>query len=144
MAKIKIGELYNKPIVVGNKNEVTKNEIHVDELNGGNSEENGVDTSSKNFIQYFKIPKGWDRAKFARIYGTILKAEHNGNLSIYPVNLVNNAIDSSIVAYGIMPNLPISAPDTSAKNLKEEIDISHSMLFTQTEITEEEFYNLNA
>ena len=142
MAKKKIGEIYDKPIVIGDKNLVTQNEIHVDEL-GSNNGGGGIDHSSKNFIQYFKIPKGWDRAKFARMHGTILKAESNGNLSIYPVTLVNNAIDSSIVAYGIMPNLPVSALDTSAKNLKEFLDISHPMLLTQTEITEEEFYNLN-
>lgn len=35
--KKKIGEIYNKPIVVGNKNEITKNEIHIDELSGGNA-----------------------------------------------------------------------------------------------------------
>jgi hypothetical protein len=35
--KKKIGELYNKPIIIGNKNEVTKNEVHIDELSGGNT-----------------------------------------------------------------------------------------------------------
>ena len=30
--KSKIGELYNKPIVIGNKNEVTDNEIHISEI----------------------------------------------------------------------------------------------------------------
>lgn len=33
--KKKIGELYDKPIVIGNKNEVEKHEIHIDELNAG-------------------------------------------------------------------------------------------------------------
>ena len=33
--KTRIGEIYNKPIVIGNKNEVTKNEVHIDELRGG-------------------------------------------------------------------------------------------------------------
>lgn len=35
MAKKKIGEIYNKPIVIGDKNEVEKHEIHIDELNAG-------------------------------------------------------------------------------------------------------------
>lgn len=108
----------------------------------GNNGGGGVDGSSKYFVQYFKIPKGWNRATYARMFGVILKAEVNGNLSIYPSNMVNNVIDSSIVAYGIMPNLPVSAPDTSAKNLKEYLAVSNPMLFTQTEITEEEFYTL--
>lgn len=89
--------------------------------------------------QYDSINGG----NFARMFGVILKAETDGILSIYPSNMVNNSIDSSIVAYGIMPNLPVSAPNTSAKNLKEYLDVSQPMLFTQTEITEEEFYNLN-
>ena len=33
--KTRIGELYNKPIVAGNKNEVTKNEIHVSDIISG-------------------------------------------------------------------------------------------------------------
>jgi hypothetical protein len=76
------------------------------------------------------------------MFGVILKAEVNGNLRIYPSNMVNNAIDSGIVAYGIMPNLPINTSDTPAKNLKEYVDTLQPMLFTQTEITEEEFYTL--
>lgn len=113
---------------------------------GGNSGGGGgIDSSSKNFIQYFKVSKGWSNASRARMFGVILKAqESNGNLDIYPVSMVNNAIDSSIVAYGIMPNLPVSTTSTSAKNLKEYLDNTVPYLFTQTEITEEEFYNLNA
>jgi hypothetical protein len=41
--KKKIGELYNKPIVIGNKNEVTKNEVHVDELSNVQSGGGGVE-----------------------------------------------------------------------------------------------------
>lgn len=106
-------------------------------------EEDGVDSSSKNFIQYFKVPKGWSNASRARMYGVILKAqESNDKISIMPSNMVNNAIDSSIVAYGIMPNLPVCTTSTSAKNLKEYLNTFLPYLFTQTEITEEEFYAL--
>ena len=34
--KRKIGELYNKPIVIGDKNEVTSNEIHINSLKSSN------------------------------------------------------------------------------------------------------------
>lgn len=122
-------------------NTIKLNTIGTPKASGGNTG-GGVDSSSKNFIQYFKISKGWDRATYARMFGVILKVEVNGNLSIYPSNMVHNGVDSSIVAYGIMPNLPVSASDTSAKNLKEYLDILQPMLFTQTEITEEEFYTL--
>ena len=33
--KKKVGELYDKPIVIGNPNEFTKNEIALSELGGG-------------------------------------------------------------------------------------------------------------
>lgn len=39
MSKRKIGEIYNKPIVTGDKNLVTKNEIHESTLKGGGSVE---------------------------------------------------------------------------------------------------------
>jgi hypothetical protein len=44
--KKKIGELYNKPIVIGNKNEVTKNEVHIDELSSNSEEGNKLNYSS--------------------------------------------------------------------------------------------------
>lgn len=34
--KRKIGTIYNKPIVTGDKNLVTKNETHISELQGSN------------------------------------------------------------------------------------------------------------
>lgn len=34
MAKKKIGEIYNKPIVIGDKNLMNDNEIHIDDLQG--------------------------------------------------------------------------------------------------------------
>lgn len=37
--KKKIGEIYNKPIVIGDKNLMTKNEVHKDEISGGSSKE---------------------------------------------------------------------------------------------------------
>lgn len=33
--KRKIGQIYNKPIVIGDKNLVTKNEVHESTLKGG-------------------------------------------------------------------------------------------------------------
>lgn len=39
MAKKKIGEIYNKPIVIGDKNLMNDNEIHVDELKGSGMED---------------------------------------------------------------------------------------------------------
>lgn len=48
--KKKIGEIYNKPIVIGNKNKVTDNEIHISELGGEN---NTQETTPK--LEYYEI-----------------------------------------------------------------------------------------
>ena len=51
--KRKIGEIYNKPIVIGDKNLVTRNEIHESELNastGGGDTPNGG-----NEWEYFRV-----------------------------------------------------------------------------------------
>lgn len=48
--KSKVGELYRKSIVIGNKNEVTDNEIHISELGGEN---NNQETTSK--VEYYEI-----------------------------------------------------------------------------------------
>lgn len=64
--KKKIGELYDKPIVIGNKNEVEKHEIHIDELStpqsGGGSEEDD--------IKFFRIPESLlaAMASIARVF----------------------------------------------------------------------------
>lgn len=52
MAKRKIGELYNKPIVEGDKNLVKDYEIHVDELSGGGSDWLYLDASQKNYKNF--------------------------------------------------------------------------------------------
>lgn len=42
--KRKIGEIYNKPIVIGDKNLMTKNEVHKDEISGGSKEYDDLNT----------------------------------------------------------------------------------------------------
>lgn len=106
----------------------------------GNNDGGGSDNTSVNFIQYFKVSKGWSKATYARMFSVILKADD----AILPTTMANNAIDSSITAYGIMPNLPINYPSgTNAKTIREYLGIiGLSELLTQTEITEEEFYSV--
>jgi hypothetical protein len=52
--KKKIGEIYNKPIVTGDKNLVTKNEIHESQLSGGEGSNNNT---SKLGYYYYDITK---------------------------------------------------------------------------------------
>lgn len=65
--KKKIGEIYNKPIVVGNKNEITKNEIHVNELlASGESNSKELERNDINFFDYdgtLLYAYSWEEAK---------------------------------------------------------------------------------
>lgn len=65
--KKKIGEIYNKPIVVGNKNEINKNEIHVDELvTSKESESKELERNDINFFDYdgtLLYAYTWEEAK---------------------------------------------------------------------------------
>lgn len=133
-------KLKNNPMNITRLNTLNDDKVIIKKEVGGNNDGGSSDNTSANFIQYFKVPKGWSMATYARMFGVILKADN----VILPVSMVNNSIDSSITAYGIMPNLPINYPDrTDAKTLREYLEtIGQSMLFTQTEITEEEFYSV--
>ena len=53
MGKRKIGEIYNKPIVEGDKNLVTNNEIHKSELSGGSGGGSGESAASDIYIEYY-------------------------------------------------------------------------------------------
>lgn len=121
-------------------NTLNDDKVIIKKEGDGNNDGGSSDNTSANFIQYFKVPKGWFMAIRARMNGVILKADN----VIVPAYMVNNAIDSSITAYGIMPNLPINYPSaTDAKTLREYLEATgNSALFTQTEITEEEFYTI--
>lgn len=52
--KRKIGELYNKPVVIGDKNLVTKNETHISELQGSNE---GGGGGAKEYYYLFDADK---------------------------------------------------------------------------------------
>lgn len=121
-------------------NTLNDDKVIIKKEGSGNNDGGGSDNTSANFIQYFKVPKGWSKATFARMYGVILKADD----VILPVSMTNNTIVSSITAYGIMPNLPINYPSgTNAKTLREYLETTGQfVLLTQTEITEEEFYSI--
>lgn len=59
--KKKIGEIYNIPVVIGNKNEVTKNEVHIDELFVvGDSSEDSLSKVERAFILDFDKRQEWE------------------------------------------------------------------------------------
>jgi hypothetical protein len=81
--KKKIGEIYNKPIVVGNKNEVTKNEIHKSELEGKGGE--GTMFIDANSYE--------DRKQLYNYIANIVKTDKDKYLADRLI-IVNNWVDS--------------------------------------------------
>lgn len=96
--KKKIGEIYNKPIVIGDKNLMTKNEVHKDEISGGSKEYDDLHT----FLYYD------DRIiKVASIEGPlcVLIADMMGQLiqrypTINSIVKVNNSEDIFEINFG--------------------------------------------
>lgn len=129
--KKKIGEIYNKPIVVGNKNEINKNEIHVDELQGG----------EKRNIKYCRIA---EEARAYVVYASEVKV--NGGIQ-QPCGVFMSEDDPASIL--IKVEEAKFDPDVFAiYNAEEKITVNEMLkgfinagLFT--EITEEEFYNLD-
>jgi hypothetical protein len=64
MGKIKIGEIYNKPIVIGDKNLVTRNEIHESELSGGTNQDT-PSVSDEQVIKYYKINVNYNGVNYS-------------------------------------------------------------------------------
>lgn len=137
--KRKVGELFNKPIVIGNKNEVTKNEIHINNLNVPTSGEGGGLASS---WRYFDISKLDTRVK-PMLLPFIVKNPYYNRIAI----VSDNVIWADITAVGV---------DDSPKLMQDGVIMSWSQMMAVAgltpevmaqqgivEITEEEFYNFD-
>lgn len=132
--KKKIGEIYNKPIVTGDKNLVTKNEVHESNLGGSGG-------SSSSDMEYYKVD-GMPTLAIIALY----KIKTASGIKIQGVAEEYSEYTKAI-AYA-----PISHNGVIYNNLKdlitvmsegvtdEEIEEMFSMF---TPITKEEFYDLN-
>lgn len=152
--KKKIGEIYNKPIVTGDKNLVTKNEIHESTLKGGGTVDSGscdVEYYSTNLEKLMLLGEtasmlmtAFSLFKYTcKPAGDSLEKIINGGWRFY-IDSSNsvNTIELSAIAFS-----KIAFNTVEYNTLKEvmadtEIDIS---LFDSvfTPITKEEFYDLN-
>ena len=168
--KKKIGEIYNKPIVIGDKNLVTKNEIHESTLKGGGT----VDSGSSD-VEYFKIDWNVAASDWEKV---LLVRYDNENPSINPykitsrskvnmgdVGIVICANDSwtkeQLIAFSYTPVLiskeisnSVNLGDKSICNFNDIIPVLNALMIMQedscnlsmkgiTPITKEEFYDLN-
>ena len=128
--KKKIGEIYNKPIVVGNKNEVTKNEIHVGELQGG---------EKRNF-KYYRIAEEYRGyvvyASEIKINGEIMQPCYVFVSEDDPTSVLIKAEEAKFD-----PDVFVSY-DVEEKTTVNELLTGFINAGLFTEITEEEFYTL--
>ena len=141
--KTKIGELYNKPIVIGNPNEFTKNEIPLSELRGGNEENFDDDIFSYYQVLNYKIES--DNSPYTDLRETQLKPYsciQDGILNIYP-----DVILGAFCVLNVAPYYDyISLQETS---IKEQIETNLLSWGTSLEdssrfkrITAKEYYSL--
>lgn len=87
--KRRIGQIYNKPIVIGDKNLVTKNEVHESTLKGGSADANkkyGYYLINKNYLTTIVGYNIEDVYSFLmmEIFRFFNKVEINGGVSFAP------------------------------------------------------------
>lgn len=152
--KKKIGEIYNKPIVTGDKNLVTKNEIHESTLKGGGTVDSGssdveyynTDIEKLNLLGNNGILLLMSFSLFKYTYKPVGEGTEKhifGGWKFYNDMIESN---STVWLHGIAFS-KINTNGLEANTLKDmiiagDMDIS---LFDSvfTPITKEEFYDLN-
>jgi hypothetical protein len=133
--KKKIGEIYNIPIVIGDKNLKTKNEIHIDELNNTQSGRGSA-------MEYLDITN-IDTAIKAEVISISYMLKYN--LGVYPVAYLLamggsiSQLAPVVTAVAIYPEARIETEGLSGTIG----DLFARALGDVPRITEEEFYNLN-
>lgn len=152
--KKKIGEIYNIPIIIGDKNLKTKSEIHVDELSNvvGNGEGGGVEKNNLyciigvpasgspihsilrvKYSQLFKVTKN-DGTKYIMTAGELYYNSTSG--------VTNPRIDENTPV--MIPNMKIIKSNGTISTQREEFEsMASSQNVPYVEITEEEFYNIS-
>lgn len=146
--KKKVGELYDKPIVIGNPNEFTKNEIALSKLGGSNG--------GSNNIKYYNLPNDTKIKQMMPIYSTLIKVDGDAFKVIYGIGQIMSMLlmDEDFSLSEIAESFVSCAVDFdalfSASPEEGEVKIKDILLpevissIGLIEITKEEFYNLNA
>ena len=120
--KKKVGELYDKPIVVGNPNEFTKNEIALSELGGEDSFDYGLEYYLTNGIEF----------PDAAVLHYIYKSQDQ------KCKLFITAPPQGVIAVAVPTKLYV-APDMTAKDM---LGTAPEILEAATQITAKEYYSL--
>lgn len=144
--KKKVGELYDKPIVIGNPNEFTKNEIALSELGGSNG--------GSNNIKYYNLPNDAGIKQMMPAYSTLVKLGSGDQKAIYSVGQILGMAmgeDASIsesaemfIACAVDFDGVVCLTNEGVTKISDFFTPEGAANANLVEITKEEFYNLNA
>lgn len=144
--KKRIGWLYNKPIIQGDKNLKTPNELHIDELSSNSSGE-----GEESEIKYYKVDAAnvslanYDNLKGAvgMLSRAIKYKLNNQSKTIGPSATDYNKIlnDSEGIIYAFS-TCPIIIGGIEINSLEDILAFGLTLEVEVKEITKEEFYDL--
>lgn len=141
--KQKIGEIYNIPIVVGNKNEVTKNEIHVDELTDMAQGGGGSKSAMKYYscLPCYFLGEGHEVTLVDSVKALL---QENGDTIIAPKSVYNwGSFSPTVIAVAIDTENRRCYVDGEWITMKEYAQrFSGFNTDAHYEITEEEYYRI--
>lgn len=137
--KKKIGELYNKPIVIGNPNEVTKNEIHISNFNMSGGSGSGMKYYSC-LPDYFLE----EEHDVTLIDSVKVVLQENGSTIIAPESVMNwESFSPMVTAVAIDTENRKCYVDGEWITMKEyALRFDGFNTDTHYEITEEEYYRI--
>lgn len=140
--KKKIGKLYDKPIVIGNPNEFTKNEIPLETLTSSEEKSEMLYFDIKNLNSLFTTTV----LHSAQLFKTY---RDGGTINRIEINFYENKSYYTTIAVGFCTACRIPTTIKGEVKLVNPIEFlisaygSLSTLLGLKQITEEEFYNLN-
>lgn len=135
--KKKIGEIYHTPIIIGNKNLKTKNEIHVDELGGGSASYKYIDVSEENST----------RKENLLMVSSLVRFSTDTNDAIATVGgiLGSGLPFNSLLEKASAVVIDLNSRQTYRGEIKTQAEIialNNIDIYSLKEITEEEFYTI--
>lgn len=136
-----------KRIVIGDKNLVTKNEIHVNDIPQEGGESGGGDTPSggRRGMKYYDISgnSGEQRQMVIAMAGILGKILGQGIMPIPQLLLSNGGnIIPQITCIAIVPDAEIVTQEGQVITIETALDAFGAPLSSLLEITKEEFYTL--
>lgn len=140
--KKKIGEIYNKPIVEGDKNLVTKNEIHKSGLSGGSGSggEGNIEYVSLQDVNFASTEARTALIKMSYAFKYLYK--YNGSKNIVFTAMYNKPENATVYAVAIDFSFKIGDKSlmSSTKEYFAQLGVDTDTLHR---ITKEEFYSLD-